>query len=260
MIISFSQVIKDTHTLANHIPKHKYDYVFGIPAGGLISAYIVSEKLGVEMLTVKQFRNGDFKKDANVLIVDDLIDGGGTIKKFNPNNEYDVAVIYRKQHSPKDLVLYVYKELPNEWLDFPHEKEETGIEEHIQRVLAFIGEDINREGLLGTPARVAKMYGELFQGYDKKNKPKITTFKNGVDGVIYNQMVLDDGDFYSHCEHHMVPFFGKYYFAYIPDKIILGLSKVARIVDYHAAKLQIQERLVKDIVDDLEIDVEVSLQ
>ena len=143
--------------------------------------------------------------------------------------------------------------MPNEWLDFPHEKEETGIEEHIQRVLAFIGEDINREGLLGTPARVAKMYGELFQGYDKKNKPKITTFKNGVDGVIYNQMVLDDGDFYSHCEHHMVPFFGKYYFAYIPDKIILGLSKVARIVDYHAAKLQIQERLVKDIVDDLEV-------
>lgn len=66
-------------------------------------------------------------------------------------------------------------------------------------------------------------------------------------------MILDEGNFYSHCEHHMVPFFGKYYFGYIPDKNsnIIGLSKVARLVDFHAAKLQIQERLVNDIVEDI---------
>ena len=121
----------------------------------------------------------------------------------------------------------------------------------IKEILSIIGEDPNREGLKHTPKRVAKMYHEIFRGYQDE-KPVITTFANGKDGITYNQMVVDEGDFFSMCEHHIMPFFGKYYFAYIPDKIILGLSKVARIVDFHAAKLQIQERLVKDIVDDLE--------
>lgn len=70
--------------------------------------------------------------------------------------------------------------------------------------------------------------------------------------MSYDQMIIDTGYFYSQCEHHMAPFFGKYYFAYIPDKDILGLSKVARIVDFHSSRLQVQERLVKEIVDDLE--------
>ena len=65
-------------------------------------------------------------------------------------------------------------------------------------------------------------------------------------------MIIDTGYFYSHCEHHMVPFFGNYYFAYIPDKKIVGISKIARLVDYHSAKLQVQERLTKEIVDDIE--------
>jgi GTP cyclohydrolase I len=65
-------------------------------------------------------------------------------------------------------------------------------------------------------------------------------------------MIVDSGDYYSQCEHHMVPFFGKYYFAYIPGKKILGLSKVARIVDFYSAKLQVQERLGKEIIDELE--------
>jgi len=125
------------------------------------------------------------------------------------------------------------------------------VESLVKEILAIIGENPDREGLQDTPKRVAKMYKELFRGYSA-DKPNITTFRNGTDGLTYNQMVLDEGDFYSHCEHHMVPFFGRYYFAYIPDKIILGLSKVARIVDFHSAKLQIQERLVKDIVEDLE--------
>jgi len=94
------------------------------------------------------------------------------------------------------------------------------------------------------------MWKEIFRGYDPKQKPRVAVFKNGSDGLTYNQMIIDTGDFYSHCEHHMVPFFGKYWFAYVPSKDgnIIGLSKVARIVDYHAAKLQIQERLVNNIV------------
>jgi GTP cyclohydrolase I len=252
MKIYFPELIRYSKLLAKKIPQNKYNYVFGIPAGGLVTAYIVSNEIKAEMLTVEQFRNKEYIKNDKVLIVDDLIDGGETIKKFNKEKKFDVAVVYRKQHSPKNLTKYVVKELPNEWIDFPHEKEATGIEEHIQRIMEYIGEDVKREGLLGTPARVAKMYKELFRGYDKKQRPEVTCFRNGHDGVTYNEMIIDEGTFYSHCEHHIVPFFGKYFFAYIPDKTILGLSKVARLVDYHAAKMQIQERLVKEIVDELQ--------
>ena len=126
-------------------------------------------------------------------------------------------------------------------------------EELIKQQLEMIGENPNRPGLTDTPKRVVKMWKELFRGYDHEQKPHITTFMNGEDGLTYDQMITDTGDFYSHCEHHMVPFFGQYFFAYIPhpNGKIIGLSKVARVVDYHSAKLQIQERLVKDIVEDL---------
>lgn len=256
MKILFPEVIENSKLLAKKIPKNKYAYVFGIPAGGLITAYIVSDAINAKMITVQQFKRAmegeNLAVISSILIVDDLIDGGGTIQKFNPKKLCDVAVVYRKKHSPKNLTKYVLKEMPNEWLDFPHEKEETGIEEHIQRIMEYIGENTKREGLVGTPGRVSRMYKELFKGYDLAQKPAITCFKNGHDGIVYNEMVIDEGTFFSHCEHHMVPFFGKYYFAYIPDKTVLGLSKVARIVDYYSSKLQIQERLVKEIVDALE--------
>lgn len=126
-------------------------------------------------------------------------------------------------------------------------------EDLITQQLIAIGEDPTREGLIDTPKRVIKMWKEIFRGYDPEQKPKVTLFKNGSDGLVYDQMIIDTGDFYSHCEHHMVPFLGQYWFGYIPDPQgnIIGLSKVARLVDYHAARLQIQERLVHDIVEDL---------
>ena len=126
----------------------------------------------------------------------------------------------------------------------------TNIENHIREILQEIGEDPKREGLVDTPRRVAKMYKELFRGYDESQKPKVTTFPNGVDGVAYDEMVMDSGPFYSQCEHHMIPFSGHYWFGYIPSLKgkVLGLSKVARVVDYFAAKLQIQERLVQEVV------------
>lgn len=126
-------------------------------------------------------------------------------------------------------------------------------EDLIRKQLKFLGEDPNRGGLKDTPKRVVKMWKEIFCGYDPEKKPIVSVFKNGSDGLTYDQMITDTGDFYSHCEHHMVPFFGQYWFGYIPDPKgnIIGLSKVARIVDYHSAKLQIQERLVHDIVEHL---------
>lgn len=122
----------------------------------------------------------------------------------------------------------------------------------IEELLNAIGDSSNREGLKDTPKRVESMFDEIYRGYDKSQKPTVTVFPNHEDGVSCDQMIVDTGYFYSQCEHHMVPFFGKYYFAYIPGKKVLGLSKVARIVDYYAAKLQVQERLGKEIVDELE--------
>jgi len=122
--------------------------------------------------------------------------------------------------------------------------------ELIRQQLVAIGEKPNREGLIDTPVRVVKMWKEIFRGYNEK-PPKITTFKNGKDGIVYDQMIVDTGKFYSVCEHHMMPFFGNYWLAYIPsaEGQVIGLSKIARIVDYYCARLQIQERLVNDIVE-----------
>lgn len=122
------------------------------------------------------------------------------------------------------------------------------IEEAIRTLLEAIGEDPDRMGLVGTPDRIARMYQEIFRGYDPAQKPHITTFENDAHNT---EMVFDSGDFYSMCEHHMMPFFGEYYFAYIPqdDGRILGISKVARVVGYCAARLQLQERLAHDIVE-----------
>ena len=118
----------------------------------------------------------------------------------------------------------------------------------LRTLIRAIGEDPDREGLIGTPDRIIRMWKEIFRGYDVTQKPKITTFANDNQ---FTDMVFDTGDYYSMCEHHILPFFGRYYFAYIPNPNgrILGISKVARVVGYCAARLQLQERLAKDIIE-----------
>ena len=109
------------------------------------------------------------------------------------------------------------------------------IEKLVRQLLIEIGEDPDREGLVGTPDRVCRMFKEIYRGYDPAQAPKITTFHNGTDGIPYDSMVIDHGDFW---------------FAYIPAPKgrILGISKIGRVVDYCAARLQVQERLTHDIV------------
>lgn len=128
------------------------------------------------------------------------------------------------------------------------------IEQAVRQLLIAVGEDPDRAGLRDTPDRVARMCQELYRGYDPRQKPRITVFDNGQDGIVYDSMVIDSGDYYSLCEHHMMPFFGRYWFAYLPNPEgkILGLSKIGRVVDYCSARLQIQERLVFDVVRMLE--------
>lgn len=131
-------------------------------------------------------------------------------------------------------------------------------EEAVRALLATIpGEDPKREGLLETPHRVAMMYEEIFAGYEMSPKEILSkTFDKGFDdddeapGDVFNGIVIvRDIPFYSQCEHHMVPFMGKVHIAYIPKDRVVGLSKMARLVECFARRLQIQEKMTRQIAD-----------
>jgi len=120
----------------------------------------------------------------------------------------------------------------------------------VTEILETIGEDTKREGLLNTPKRVAKAYEFLTAGYNKKIE---SVLNNAVFNEKYNEMVLVKNiDFYSLCEHHLLPFYGKVHVAYIPDGKIVGLSKIPRIVDVFSRRLQVQERMTQQIAETLE--------
>ncbi len=117
---------------------------------------------------------------------------------------------------------------------------------HVRALLKAIGEDPDREGLLETPNRVAKSYKEIFGGYRQNIDDVLTTFEN--EG--YDEMVtLKDIEFYSTCEHHMLPFMGTAHISYIPGRKIVGLSRLARTLDIYSKRLQVQERLTTQVAD-----------
>ena len=117
---------------------------------------------------------------------------------------------------------------------------------HYSRILDLLGEDVEREGLIKTPERVAKAMQFLTKGYDEDPQKVLSAAMFEEEG--YKQMVIvKDIDFFSLCEHHMLPFFGKAHVAYIPNKYITGLSKIPRVVDIFARRLQIQERMTLQI-------------
>ena len=132
----------------------------------------------------------------------------------------------------------------------PETEYREGLEEladHYKRVLELIGEDTERDGLLKTPMRVAKAMQILTRGYTQDAHKVLT---DALFEEKYNQMVIvKDIDFFSMCEHHMLPFYGKVHVAYIPNGYITGLSKIARVVDIYSHRLQVQERLTQQIKD-----------
>jgi GTP cyclohydrolase I len=131
-------------------------------------------------------------------------------------------------------------------LDKKDRPSQAEAEDAVRTLLKWIGEDVDREGLLDTPKRVAKAYGELFSGYDQDPSNELGRTFEEVGG--YDDMVLvKDISFHSHCEHHMVPIIGKAHVAYLPDGKVLGLSKIARVVDIYAHRLQTQENMTADI-------------
>lgn len=121
------------------------------------------------------------------------------------------------------------------------------IEEAVRAILSNIGENPEREGLLRTPLRVAKMYAELTAGY---HVDPAALINDAIFSVDYDEMVLvKDIDFYSMCEHHLLPFMGRVHVAYIPHGKVIGLSKIPRIVEMFARRLQVQERMTVQIAD-----------
>jgi GTP cyclohydrolase I len=121
------------------------------------------------------------------------------------------------------------------------------IEKSVKEILSAVGEDPDREGLLATPGRVARAYGELLEGY--RTDP-IKLVNNATFTANYDDMVIvRDIEFYSLCEHHMLPFIGRAHVAYMPKGQVIGLSKIPRIVDMFSRRLQIQERMTRQIAD-----------
>lgn len=123
---------------------------------------------------------------------------------------------------------------------------------HFKEIMDILGLDLNDDSLKGTPMRVAKMYvKEVFSGLNPKNKPNMKLFENKYK---YSEMLVErDITFYSHCEHHFVPIYGKAHVAYISSGKVVGLSKINRIVQYYAKRPQVQERLTVQIAEELKI-------
>jgi GTP cyclohydrolase I len=135
-------------------------------------------------------------------------------------------------------------------LDRPAQECDKDIECAVRDILGAIGEDVEREGLLRTPNRVARMYEELTAGY---HVDPVKLINDAIFDVDYTEMVLvKDIDYYSMCEHHLLPFFGRAHVAYIPSGKVIGLSKIPRIVEMFARRLQVQERMTTQIADFLD--------
>ena len=210
--------------------------IFGIPRGGISAAYLVKGLICTKVACVV-----DNPKDADVF-VDDIIDSGSTMQEWcdkYPGKPF-LALIDKTDPTCQFL---------NDWVVFPWERTaEASIEDNITRLLQYIGEDPSRGGLQETPHRVAKAWKFWTSGYQKDPKEILKTFEDGAEGCD-EMVIVKDIPFYTHCEHHLAPFFGTATVAYIPNGKVVGLSKISRIVEAFARRLQVQERLTNQIAD-----------
>lgn len=223
--------------IKNGIIRNNLINVFGIPRGGVSVAYMLEAMFPTNFITVE---------DINVanIAVDDLIDSGSTKRKWE--EKYPTIPFFTL--IDKNGSGNAFKDT---WIVFPWERNDTGdegVEDNIIRLLQFIGEDPSRGGLLQTPERVTKAWKHWTSGYKEDIGKLLKTFEDGADGCDEMVMVKDI-PFYTHCEHHMTPFFGTTTVAYIPDGKIVGLSKLSRIVSAFSRRLQVQERLTNQIAD-----------
>lgn len=215
---------------------------YAVPRGGVSAAYLIERSfaalcfqrtLPYSLILVHEPEMAD-------VVLDDLVDSGKTRDRILPR---------ARAHAQFFALFDKLKEGIDDWLIFPWEDTLEGSSEDIfVRLLQFIGEDPLRGGLVETPARMSKAWEFWTQGYKQDALAILKTFEDG--GENYDEMIhVKDIPFYSQCEHHLAPFFGTITFAYIPDKRIVGLSKMNRLAGVFARRLQVQERLTVQIVD-----------
>lgn len=168
------------------------------------------------------------------VFIDDIVDSGATRDRFLKVKPIPFFALVDKHQDGM------------EWWEFPWERmaEESGPQDNVRRLIEFIGDDPNREGLLETPDRVVRSYEKLFGGYRQNPADVIKVFE---DGACDEMVIVRDVGFYSCCEHHMLPFFGKAHIAYIPNGKVIGVSKLVRLLEVYARRLQIQERLCQQV-------------
>lgn len=259
MIVHYntSNFTRDVNILVENIKEHithnrseegrYYDFIFGVPRGGTALAVALSTRLNIPLAD-------DVTGAYNYLIVDDVIDSGATRKKYG---HHDFTCLHIKMNAP-DLDRIVGAtfiaglERTSDWIEYFWEKNEAPAEDAIIRLIQAIGDNPKREGMLDTPARVIKSWQQLFCGYqgDPKERAKEMMTQFSSDG--YNELVLlKDIEFFSFCEHHMLPFFGKAHIAYIPKEKVVGISKLARLLDLHSRRFQLQERIGELVTKDI---------
>lgn len=208
--------------------------VYGIPRGGITIAYAIASYM--EIIEVV-----GTPEEAD-LIVDDLTDSGRTMDHY-------VTMF-------PDTPFFTVFGRPDEWLVFPWEGSIEGSAEDIPtRLLQYVGDDPTRGGLIETPKRFLKAWDHFTSGYGKDAFEVLKVFEDGAEDC--DEMVLVRNiPVYSQCEHHLVPFFGVAHVAYIPNGKIVGLSKLSRVVDIFARRLQVQERLTNQIAQALQDNLE----
>jgi GTP cyclohydrolase I len=207
--------------------------VWGVPRGGWNIAMLMEY-----MMLAKQVETVD---EADV-IVDDIIDSGST------RDTYLARYPEKRFWAPYDKT---NEDSALPWLVFPWEgsAHQDG-KDLVTRMLQFIGEDVSRPGLQGTPDRVVRSWKEIYAGYNSDPKEECKALLSAVFPSDSADMVIcRDIEFYSQCEHHMIPFFGSVSIAYIPNGYVVGLSKLARVVEVYARRLQIQEQLGEQIAN-----------
>ena len=209
---------------------------YAIPRGGVAAALAVAQH--IPLLMVDEPAQAD-------LFIDDLIDSGKTLERWQ--KEFPETPFF----ALLDKRIDVGKYHQDRWIVFPWEDNEVGsFEDNVVRLLQFVGEDPSRGGLAETPARVTKAWKFWCSGYSEDPAEVLKVFADGAEK--HDQMVtVKDIPFYSHCEHHLAPIFGTVTIGYIPNGKIVGLSKLSRLTNVFARRLQVQERMTDQIADAL---------
>jgi GTP cyclohydrolase I len=240
--VSWTDVQIEAGRLADRWRDEQLTGVSGVPRGGTVPAAMVATQLELRQLELPR---------PGCLVVDDLVDSGATARRFN-GHRFDA--LFRKSWSPPEVAPNAYQVPGDAWVVFPWEMgtdDEHGPTDAVRRLLQHLGEDPTREGLVDTPARVVRALTEMTSGYQLD--PAEVLERQFPDD--YDEMVIVRGiDFHSLCEHHMLGFTGTATVAYVPapGRGVVGLSKLARLVDLYARRLQVQERLTMQIADALE--------